>query len=125
MNSKKFSQLPSKHEIKPSATWWSHDRTGWIYFARESTGLFIGIYGVFFLGAWWMDRTGTFTEEVWFKGLSLIALVAAIFHSLTWFEISLKVTPFDIPRWLEHLGFIILLAVWILLSYGLVSFLYA
>lgn len=116
--------IPLVPETMPRSTWWTHDLIGWIYFLRECTGLFISAYWVIFLVFWWKDPGVLFVEEMWFKTVSVVGLVAAVFHSFTWFAVSVKVTPFDLSKTVERAGFVGLVLIWLLSSYGIALFLY-
>lgn len=111
-------------EWKPKPTWWAQDGTGWLYFLREFTGVLIALYMVTFIVAWWQEPGGQFVGEFWFKVVSEVGLAGAVFHSLTWFAVSLKVTPFDLPKWVERVGFLAMIILWLGISYGLWAFLY-
>lgn len=111
-------------ELTPRPTWWANDRTGWVYFFRECTGVLIALYMVIFIIAWWQEPGGQFVGELWFKVVSAVGLVGAIFHSLTWFAVSVKVTPLDLPKWMERVGFLAMILVGLGISYGLGLFLY-
>jgi fumarate reductase subunit C len=124
MNDRSYTKSSQGPEIRPHPTWWASDRTGWLYFLREFTGVLIAFYMLTFIVAWWQEPGGLFVGERWFKVVSAIGLVGAVFHSLTWFAVSVKVTPFDLPKWLERVGLLAMILVWSAISYGLWTFLY-
>lgn len=107
-------------EDRPSAWWWLHDRNTVIYFFRELTGVGIALYGILFILMWFFNALNSKLFEV----ITWIGLVSAVFHSLTWLGVTLKITPFDLPRWVERVGFLGLLLVWGVVSYFLLHFFY-
>lgn len=114
-------QLP---EDTPTSFWWASDWQGVLYFLRELTGVGVAFYGLFFVGAWAFDPTLVFLSTSWFKVLSVLGFGFAAFHSITWLGVTMHVTPFDLPKWVERIGFLVLLLVWIVLSYFLLKFFY-
>lgn len=111
-------------EDTPTSFWWASDPQGVLYFLRELTGVGVAFYGLFFVAAWAIDPTLAFLETTWFKGVSLLGFISAVFHSITWLGVTMHVTPFDLSKWIERLGFFVLLLVWVFLSYFLFKFFY-
>ncbi|MDP2625059.1 MAG: hypothetical protein Q8P27_02630 [Candidatus Peregrinibacteria bacterium] len=104
--------------------WWTRNVTAVIYFLRELTGVGIAIYMVTFVLAFYLDPVGEFVTSTWFYIISWMGLVSAIFHSLTWLAVTLKVTPFDLPKPVERIGFFLLLLIWGGVSLFLLTYFY-
>jgi hypothetical protein len=110
----------SRPEHLPSALWWTRDVHAWIYFLRELTGVGIALYGISFLLFWFFNALGS----SFFEAISWVGLISALFHSFTWFAVTLKVTPFDLPLWVERAGFLGLIVAWGAISYFLLNVVY-
>ena len=91
---------------------------------RELTGVGIAIYMTVFVVMYFLNRSGEFVAGGWFYYLSWMGFLSAMFHSVTWFGVTMKVTPFDLPKWVEKLGFISILLIWGGVSYVLMSTFY-
>lgn len=73
-----------KYFPKISPLWWTQNIRYLVYFLRELTGIFIAFYVISFLVLAIFDPDLVFTLRPFFKITSVIGLIAAIFHSLTW-----------------------------------------
>lgn len=99
------SRTTSKEYIRPMpATWWLKRKTYFLFMVRELTSLFIGGYLVFLLV--WLYHLGQGPEQ--FQALlmnlrqpvsvalHLLALAAALYHSITWFNLTPTAMPLRI-----------------------------
>lgn len=111
-------------EDRPNATWFLQDQNTFVYFLRELTGIGTAFYGTYFIIAWFLDSELHFLEAPFFLFFSAVAWICSVFHSITWFGVTLHVLPIHLPRWLERLGFFILLLAWGFISYFLFLFFY-
>lgn len=109
---------------KLSHFWWTSNIRYFIYFLREFTGVLIAFYTVFFLGKAIFDPGLVFVQTLGFQVISWIGLSAAIFHSVTWFWVTVKISPLPLKKPLQIFLFIALLILWLLISYALLHFLY-
>ncbi|MEK9132334.1 MAG: hypothetical protein AAB606_01315 [Patescibacteria group bacterium] len=73
-----------KYFPKISPLWWTQNIRYLVYFLRELTGVFIAFYIISFLVLAFNDPHLAFTLTPFFKIVSVIGLMAAVFHSLTW-----------------------------------------
>lgn len=111
-------------EQKPSPFWWTQNPKTVVYFFRELTGIFIALYVMIFLGLAVTDATLNFLRGSFFKTVSWAGLAAAILHTLTWFWVTVKITPVPLPKWAQVLLFLVLIATWLIASYFLLIFFY-
>lgn len=115
-------------EPKQSPFWWTRNAASTIYFLRELTGVVIALYVIVFVtSAWWMIAANGMPLpgiDGIFTILLPLTLIAAIFHALTWFWVTLKLFPMPLPPQLQLLGFLGLMAVWLAVSYFLLNFFY-
>ncbi len=115
------------YEYKQSGTWWLGNRRYALYMVRELSGFAVALYGFIFLAQLFALTQGPSAYSSLLRvllspagiALSTILLVFAIFHSLTWFDLTAKVQPPSIkgkpvPRKLVVTGTII---VWLFISY--------
>lgn len=109
---------------KTSSFWWTRNPRTLVYFFRELTGVFIALYTMVFLCLAFFDSTLSFVHETAFSFISFIGLVAAIFHAITWFWVTITISPVTLPFPDKIGGFISLIAVWIVVSHLLLRFLY-
>ena len=113
---------------KTSSFWWTRNPATVIYFLRELTGTFIALYVIYFLSlsfyAAMTKMPPTFLNSISFHVVSWTGLVAAIFHTLTWLWVTIKIAPVTLKKPVAVAAFIILLGIWIGLSYFLLKFLY-
>ena len=107
-------------EYHPTPLWWTVNLTGWIYFLRELTGIGIAFYAIVFILSWALNDLHNIVLQI----ATWIGLVSAFFHSFTWAAVTLKVTPFDLPRWAERLGLVGLIGGWTAVSYFLLQLFY-
>ena len=115
---------------KFSPLWWTRNLRYFIYFLRESTGVFIALYLLVYVGKLthtWSDPGPISQSILWnvstklLPWLSPIALAAAIFHTITWFWVTVKISPIPLPRWLQIIGFLGLISAWLTISYFLLG----
>lgn len=90
----------SKPLIRPfPKTWYLRTRAYRLFMLREFTSLFIGAYLIFLLvliGKLGGDDTAAaaaMLQSGWARVLHLLALAAALLHSITWFNATPKVMP--------------------------------
>jgi len=82
--------------IRPiPATWWLKKRTYFLFMVRELTCVFVGGYALFLLAlAGKLEDLKAFEELLYSPSLiafQIIALPMAIYHSITWFNLTPKV----------------------------------
>jgi fumarate reductase subunit C len=118
------------------ATWWLTRRAYFYFMLRELTSVFIAAYCVVLLVFLWKvrhhgqegvsDFIDTLTSPGWFA-FHFLALVAAMYHAVTWFNLTPKVLVLRIgeervPGWLiagaNYVLWIIvsLLMIWLVLG---------
>lgn len=95
-----------------------------IYFLRELTGVFIAGWTIYFLTSAIFDPTLAFVTTRTFQIINIIGLAAAIFHTITWFWVTVQVTPFHLKKSLQYSLFCVLIAAWFGASYFLLNFFY-
>ena len=103
---------------------WLQNIRYFLYFLREFTGVAIGLYLIFFLASALLDPSMAFTKYTTFKLVSWIGLSAAIFHSLTWFWVTIKIAPFPTQKFARAFAFVILIGGALGISYIIFPFLY-
>jgi fumarate reductase subunit C len=113
----------ARPEIGTTPFWWTRNMNSLVYFLRELTGVGIAVYFIYFWFLPYISPRATIYDTS-FLVMSWIGLVSACFHSLTWFWVAVKVTPFDLPRKVEIALFVKLLLIWGVLSYFLLQFMY-
>ncbi|MEK7524414.1 MAG: hypothetical protein AAB588_05300 [Patescibacteria group bacterium] len=111
-------------EQKQSPFWWTRNPQTVVYFLRELTGVFIALYVMIFLTLAMTDATLNFSRGIFFKTISWIGLIAAVIHTLTWFWVTVKITPVLLPKWMQLFLFLLLVVAWLIGSYFLLIFLY-
>jgi len=122
------------YEYKPSKTWWLSNRRYALYMVRELSGFAVALYGFIFLAQLVTLTQGPVAYNALLRVLlsptgillSTILLGFAIFHSLTWFDLTAKVQPPSfkgkpVPRKLVVTGTII---VWLFISYLVAVFIF-
>jgi len=122
------------YEYKPSKTWWLGNRRYALYMVRELSGFAVALYGFIFLAQLFTLTQGPIAYESLLRVLlspagillSAILLVFAIFHSLTWFDLTAKVQPPSmrgkpVPRKLVVTGTIM---IWLFISYFVAVFIF-
>ncbi len=95
-----------------------------IYFLRELTGVFIAGWTLYFLTSAIFDPGLAFLNTKTFKGITVICLAAAIFHTITWLWVTVQVTPFQVKKSVQRMLFVFLITAWLGASYLLINFLY-
>ena len=113
------------YEKKPNGFWWTRSAADMLYFFRELTGVVIAGYVIYFVVFALMDQSLVFFGSTHFFIMNVIAAAAAFLHTLTWLWVTTQVTPFDLPKTVQIVFFIFLVAVCIGGSYFLFTFLYA
>jgi len=81
--------------------WWLKNPFYIRYMIRESTSVFVTIYALYLLCGLARLATGAGAWYGWLEELTspalvvfhLIAMAAALYHTVTWFKVSPKVTP--------------------------------
>lgn len=110
---------------RTSPFWWTRNLASIIYFLRELTGVFIALYVMIFVGASAiLGPESGFIDGQWFSIVSLVGLCAAIFHSVTWMWVSVKIFPIPLPKFLQIILFVLLLFITAVISYFLLGFFY-
>lgn len=95
-----------------------------IYFLRELTGVVIAGWTIYFLTLAIFDPTLAFISTQTFRVASAAALLAAIFHTITWFWVTVQLAPIPLKKSTQIIIFLGLIAIWIAVSYFLFNFFY-
>ena len=86
---------------RPMTGWWLKNPFFIRYMIREGTSVFMAVYVVILLLGLASLDTGEADYDAWLAGLKsplsivfhLLALAAAIYHTVTWFAVSPKAMP--------------------------------
>lgn len=89
----------SKEYIRPMpATWWLRRKTYFLFMVRELTCVFVGGYAVFLLvlvaraeDQKTLSALVDGLSSTWSIVLHLVGLAMAVYHSVTWFNLTPKV----------------------------------
>lgn len=103
---------------KISRFWWLSNSRYTIYFLRELTGVIIAVSVILFIISFFLSAPQVFR---WFVP---VAFVAALFHTLTWFWVTIKISPLPALRLIRLMAFFSIAALWLFVSYFLLKFLY-
>lgn len=103
---------------------WTQNRRYFLYFLRELTGPLIAGYIIYFLLNTFFDQGLAFTQTGTFRVVSWIGFAAAVFHTITWFWVTIKIMPFTLKKYRQIGLFISLLIIGIALSFFLLNFFY-
>lgn len=90
-----------KPYVRPMAGWWLKNPVYVRYILRESTAVFVGIYAVILLVGLLRLSSGEAAWNNWLIAMQspgailfhVVALGAAVYHSVTWFSVAPKVMP--------------------------------
>ena len=90
-----------KSYVRPMDGWWLKNPFYIRYMVRESTALFVAAYALYLLCGLARLAGGEAAWQGWLHELSspvaivfhIIAMIAALYHTVTWFKVSPKVTP--------------------------------
>jgi fumarate reductase subunit C len=90
-----------KPYIRSMQGWWLKDPFYRKYMVREATAVFVGIYAIVLLEGLMALASGEAAWNAWLMSLRsplsiifhLIALAAAVYHTVTWFAVSPKLAP--------------------------------
>jgi len=91
-----------KSYIRPMSGWWLKNPFYIKYMVREATSVLVGIYAVVLLEGLMALAEGETAFNTWLSAMHgplavifhLFALAAALYHTVTWFAVAPKVTPF-------------------------------
>ena len=91
--------MPKPYTRKMPATWWLQKRSYLYFMLRELTAVFVAAYCVILLVLLWRLKQGVvgyqdflnLLRTPWSVGFHVIALVFAIYHTVTWFNLLPKV----------------------------------
>lgn len=97
---------------KLSLFWWLGNIRYFVYFLRELSGVII-----------------VFSLPLIALGIAMfllpIAFAAAIFHTITWFWVTIRISPLRSSKILHVIGFLVLIGATTALSYFLLPIFYA
>ena len=114
---------------KQSKFWWTQNIRYFIYFVRESTGIFIAFYVIYFLVSALLHSTdwNDFLPTKSFRIVSVIGLTAAVFHTITWLAVTVRISPIPLKKIASIAAFFALIAIWFVISLVLINsnFIYA
>jgi fumarate reductase subunit C len=87
--------------VRPMAGWYRRNPRFMAYILREATSIFVALYAVILLWGLTALSAGPESYERWLTALAspqsvlvhLVTLIAAIWHSVTWFQVAPKATP--------------------------------
>jgi fumarate reductase subunit C len=85
-------------------TWWLRHRVYFLFMVRELTSVFIAVYLVLFLLMLHRLAAGREPYEAYLRFLArpgmlafhVVALAAALYHSVTWFNVTPMVMPLQV-----------------------------
>lgn len=92
--------MPKPYTRPMPASWWLQKRAYFWFMIREFTAVFVGIYCVLLLVFLWKIKHGggaayddivAKLQTPWSIAFHFIALVAAMYHTMTWFALVPKV----------------------------------
>ena len=123
-----MSRKPYHREV-PRVRWFLEHPRYLRYMAREITCLFIGAYTLLLVAGIWRLSEGRAAYEAFLEALKsplsiafhMLALGFAIYHSITWFNLTPKALPVQIgeafaPDWVITGAHYV---IWVLLSLGI------
>jgi fumarate reductase subunit C len=87
--------------VRPMAGWYRRNPRFMAYILREGTSVFVALYAVILLWGLTALSRGPESFERWLAFLAsplsvllhLAILAAAVYHSITWFQVAPKATP--------------------------------
>ena len=90
-----------KPYVRPMSGWWLKNPFYVRYMIREATSVFVAIYALVLLAGLWGLVSGETAYNNWLATMSnpvallfhIIAITAALYHTVTWFNVSPKVAP--------------------------------
>lgn len=109
---------------KVSRFWWTQNWRYTVYFLREFTGVVIALSMMYFLAYGFFYEYRTFAQNALSQIVNWIGLAAALFHTITWFLVTVKISPVPLKKHLKMGVFVGLLGIWIFVSYFLLHFFY-
>ena len=92
--------MTGKQYVRPvQSNWWLQKRCYTLFMVRELTSAFIAAYSIFLIVLVWRASQGSDAFVAFVEGLKsplsialhLLALIAAIYHSITWFNLTPKI----------------------------------
>lgn len=91
--------MPKPYIRKMPATWWLRKRAYFWFMIRELTAVFVGAYCIVLMVFLWRIKQGVsqyqefldILQTPWSVGFHFVALVFAVYHSITWFNLLPKV----------------------------------
>lgn len=111
------SAVPRTYQRPMSRTWWLRNRRYSLFILRESSSVFLALFVVLYLvqiaflaaGPEPYERYLTLLDNPLMIALSVLILVFAVIHTLTWLTLTPAVTPLragnrEAPRWAMVLG---------------------
>ncbi len=106
-----------------SPFWWIRNIRSLIYFVRELTGVFIAFYTIYFLILALQNPTdwNAFLPTKSFRIVSLIGLTAAVFHTVTWLYVTVRISPVPLKKIAFLAAFLFLIGIWLALSFVLIQ----
>ena len=89
-----------------SATWWMRNRRYFLFMIRELTSVFVALFVLLFLYELFLVTKGKEVHELFQKSLRtppvvtfyVIALLFALYHSLTWLGLTAKIQVVKIGK---------------------------
>lgn len=87
--------------VRPMTNWWLKNPFYVKYMIREATSVFVAIYAFVLLAGLAALVEGEAAWNTWLASLTnplavffhLVAMAAALYHTVTWFKVSPKVAP--------------------------------
>jgi succinate dehydrogenase subunit C len=94
--------MPKPYVRPMPATWWLRNRAYFWFMVRELTAVFVAAYCIWLLIVLWKikssSRGGVAYDDIlawlqtpWSVAIHFIALIAAMYHAITWFALVPKV----------------------------------
>ncbi|MEX2488604.1 MAG: hypothetical protein WD356_03680 [Pseudomonadales bacterium] len=87
--------------VRPMTNWWLKNPFYIRYMVREATSVFVAVYAFILLVGLASLGKGEAAWNLWLSSLTnpaavffhLLAMAAALYHTVTWFKVSPKVAP--------------------------------
>ncbi|MEH6516123.1 MAG: hypothetical protein V7742_05540 [Halioglobus sp.] len=95
------------YSITQRPGWWLHNSFFFWYMLREATSLFVGLYCVILLTGLYRLSQGEIAWNSWLTSLThpasiafhCLALMAALYHAVTWFKLAPKIMVVRLGDW--------------------------
>lgn len=87
--------------VRPMKGWWLKNPVYVRYMIRESSSVFVTLYGLILLTGLYSLKAGDLSYQGWLQAMShpliivfhFLTLAACLYHAVTWFKVAPKVLP--------------------------------